>query len=146
MSDVLVGGYVVSVDCEQFVRSFDVFPTLHELSEFFAGRFVPGRYVLAVNVSGEEVVDTCFCAGGWVHDRVGEMLGKEVCVVWVSLDRGGDEKVACFLDGVVTLGYAGLGIVAWATVGLWKVGQGRKEGTQIISDGKHRIFKNRDRV
>ena len=26
------------------------------------------------------------------------------------------------------------------------LGGGKKEGTKIISDGKHRIFKNRDRV
>ena len=57
------------------------FPTLHELSEFSAGRFVPGGAVLAVNVSGKEVADTCFCDGGWVHDRFCEMAGKEVCVV-----------------------------------------------------------------
>ena len=91
----LVGGYVVSVDCEQFVRSFDVFPTLHELSKLFAGRFSPGGAVLDVNTSGEEVADTFFCASGWVHDHVGEMVGKEVCVVWVGLARGGDDKVVC---------------------------------------------------
>ena len=93
----LVGGYVVSVDGEHCVRSFDVFPTLHESSEFSAGRFVPGGAVLAANASGKEVADTCFCASGRVHDRVGEMLGKKVCVVWVSMDRGGDDEVACLV-------------------------------------------------
>ena len=70
MGGGLVGGYVVSVDGEQCVFNFDVFPTLHESSEFFAGRFSPGGDVLAVNASVEEVADTCFCASGWVHDRV----------------------------------------------------------------------------
>ena len=37
--------------------------------------------VLSVDASGEEVADTCFCVSGWVHDRVCEMVGKEVCVV-----------------------------------------------------------------
>ena len=77
MGGGLVVGYVVSVDGKQCVRSFEVFPTLHVSSEFFAGRFAPGGAVLAVKVSGEEVTDTCFCASGWVHDCVGEMLGKE---------------------------------------------------------------------
>ena len=76
MSGSIVGGYVVFVDCEQCVCSFDVFPTLHESSELSAGRFSPDGAVLAVNASGEEFTDTCFCAGGWVHDRVGEMVGK----------------------------------------------------------------------
>ena len=97
MGRVLVGGYVVSVDGEQCVCSFDVFPILHESSKIFAGRFAPDGAVLAVNTSGEEVVDTCFCASGWVHERVGEMAGKEVCVVWVGLARGGDDKVACLV-------------------------------------------------
>ena len=93
----LVGGYVVSVDGEQFVLSFDIFPTLHESSEFSAGRFAPGGAVLDVNGSGEEVADTCFCASGQVRNRVGEMVGKEVCVVWVSLSKGGDDEVACLV-------------------------------------------------
>ena len=67
----LVGGYVVSVDGKQCVCSFDIFPTLHEASEFSAGRFAPGGVVLAVNTSGEEVTDTCLCAIGLVHERVG---------------------------------------------------------------------------
>ena len=90
MGGGLVGGYVVSVDGEQCVRSFDVFSTLHDSSEFSAVCFAPGGVVLAVNASGEEVADTCFCASGWVHDRVGEMVGKEVCVVCVSLARRGN--------------------------------------------------------
>ena len=97
MGGGLVGGYVVSVDGKQFVCSFDVFPTLHQSSEFSAGRFAPGGAVLAANASGEEVVDTCFCASGWVHDCVGKMLGKEICVVWVSLASGGDDEVACLV-------------------------------------------------
>ena len=71
MGGGLVGGYVASVDGKQCVRSFEVFPTLHESSEFSAGRFAPGGAVLAVNASGEEVADMCFYASGWVHDRVG---------------------------------------------------------------------------
>ena len=71
----LVGGYVASMDGEQCVCSFEVFPTLHEPSKFFAGRLAPGGAVLAVNASGEEVADTCFCAGGWVQDRVCEVVG-----------------------------------------------------------------------
>ena len=70
------------------------FPTLHESSKFSAGRFAPGGSVLAVDASGEEVADTCFCAGGWVHDRVFKMLGKGFCMVWVILARGVDDKVA----------------------------------------------------
>ena len=70
MGGVLVGGYIASVDSEQCVRSCDVFPTLHELSKFFAGRFASGGSVLAVDASGEEVADTCFYAGGWVYDHV----------------------------------------------------------------------------
>ena len=76
MGGGLVGGYVVSVDGKQFVCSFDVFPTLHQSSEFSAGRFAPGGAVLAVNVSGEEFADTRFCASDLVHDRVGEMVGR----------------------------------------------------------------------
>ena len=76
MGGSLVGGYVASVDVEQFFHSFDIFPTLHESSEFSAGCFTPGGAVLAVDVSGEEVADTCFCASGWVDDRVCEMVGK----------------------------------------------------------------------
>ena len=67
----LVGGYIVSMDGKQCVRSFDVFPTLHEVSKFSAGRFAPGGAVLAVNTSGEEVADTYLCASGRIHDRVG---------------------------------------------------------------------------
>ena len=78
MGGGLVGRYVVSVDGKQCVRSFDVFPTLHESSKFSAGCFAPGGAVLAVNASGEGVADTCFCAIGWVHDCVGKMVGKEV--------------------------------------------------------------------
>ena len=94
----IVGGYAVSVDGEQCVRSFDVFLTLHQPSELSAGRFAPGGAVLDVNASGEEVADMCFYASGWFHDRVGEMVGKEVCVVWVSLASGGDDEIA-FLVG-----------------------------------------------
>ena len=72
----LAGGYVVSVDGKQYVRSFDVFLTLHESSELSAGRFAPGGAVLAVNVSGKEVADTCFCVSGRVHDRFGGILWK----------------------------------------------------------------------
>ena len=93
----IVGGYAVYVDGEQCVCSFDVFLTLHQSSEFSAGRFAPGGAVLAVNASGKEVADMCFCASGWVHDRVGEMVGKEVCVGWVSLASGGDDEVACLV-------------------------------------------------
>ena len=93
----LVGGYVVSVDGEQCVCSFEIFPTLHKSSKFSAGRFAPGGDVLAVNASSEEVADTCFCASGRVHDCVVKMLGKEVCMVWVSLVRGGDDEVACLV-------------------------------------------------
>ena len=91
----LVGGYVASVDGEHCVRSFDVFPTLHKSSEFSVGRFAPGGVLLAVNASGKEVADTCFCAGDWVHDRVCKMSQKEVCVVWVRLARRGNDEVAC---------------------------------------------------
>ena len=105
----LVGGYVVSVDGEKCVHSFDIFPTLHEASESSAGRFAPGGAVLAVNASGKEVTDTCFCASGQVHDRVGEMVGKEVCVVWVSLASGGDDEVVCFVRRGVTVGIRGGG-------------------------------------
>ena len=97
MGGSIVGGYVVSMYGEQCVCSFDVFPTLNESSEFFAGCFAPGLAVLDVNACGKEVADTCFCASGWVHDRVGGMVGKEVCVVWVSLARGGDDEVACLV-------------------------------------------------
>ena len=76
MGGGIVGGYVASVDGEQFVFSFDVLPTLHELYEFFAGRLAPGGAVLAVDASGEEVADTCFCAGGWVYDRVYKVVGQ----------------------------------------------------------------------
>ena len=72
MGGGLVGGYVVYVDDKQCVCSFDVFPNFPESSELFAGCFAPGGAVLAVNASGEEVADMCFCAIGWVHDRVGE--------------------------------------------------------------------------
>ena len=65
----IVCGYVVSVDGEQCVHSFDIFPTLHEASEFSAGCFAPGGAVLAVNASGKEVADTRFCASGRVHER-----------------------------------------------------------------------------
>ena len=71
MDCVFVGGYVASMDGKQCVCSFDIFPNLHEASKFSAGHFAPGGAVLAVNTSGEEVADTCFCASGWVHDRVG---------------------------------------------------------------------------
>ena len=84
----------MSEDGKKCVCYSDVFPTLHELSKFSAGRFTPGGAVLAVNASGKEVADMRFCASGRVHERVGKMVGKEVCVVWVSLDRGGDDKVA----------------------------------------------------
>ena len=70
MGGGLVGGYVASVDGEQCVCSFDVLPNLHESSKFSAGRFTPGGAVLAFDAYGEEVADTCFCAGDWVHDRV----------------------------------------------------------------------------
>ena len=86
------------MDGEQCVRSFDIFPTLHEASEFSAGCLAPGGAVLAVNASDEEVADRCFCASVQVRDRVGEMVEKEVCVVWVSMARGGDDDVA-FLVG-----------------------------------------------
>ena len=52
---------------------------------------------MAVGASSEEVADMCFCAGGWVHDRVCIMVGKEVCVVWVRLVRRGDDEVACLV-------------------------------------------------
>ena len=81
------------MDGEQCVCSFDVPPTLHESSGLFAGRLAPGGAVLAVDASGEKVVDTCFCAGGWVHDRVFKMLGKEVCMVWVMIVRRGYDEV-----------------------------------------------------
>ena len=93
----IVCGYVVSVDGKQCVHSFDIFPTLHETSEFFVGRFAPGGAVLAVNASVKEVAYACFCASGWFNDRVGEMVGKEVCVVWVSLTSGVDDKVECLV-------------------------------------------------
>ena len=80
----IVDGYVVSVDGEQCIRSCNIFPTLHESSEFSVVRFMPGGAVLAVDASGEEVTDTCFCASGWVYDRVCGMVGKEICVVWVT--------------------------------------------------------------
>ena len=76
---------------------FPLTSTFHKSSEFSAGRFAPGWAVLAINTSGEEVADTCFCAIGWVHERVFEMIGKEVCVVWFRLDRGGDGEVACMV-------------------------------------------------
>ena len=76
MGGGLVGGYVVSVDGKQCVCFFDFLPTLHESSEFFAGRLTPGRSVLAVDASGEEVADTCFYAGGWVYDRVFKVVGQ----------------------------------------------------------------------
>ena len=76
MGGGLVGGHVLSVDSEHCVCYFDVLPTLHESSEFFAGRLAPGGDVLAVNASGEEVADTCFCVGGWVYDRICEVVGK----------------------------------------------------------------------
>ena len=72
----IVGGYVASVDSKHCVCSFDILPTLHESSKFFAGRLAPGGAVLAVNASGEEVADTCFGAVGWVHDRVCEVVGQ----------------------------------------------------------------------
>ena len=72
----LVGGYVASMDGKQCVCSFDFLPTLHESSKFFAGRLAPGGAILAVDASGEEVADTCFCAGGWVYDRVCEVVGQ----------------------------------------------------------------------
>ena len=97
MGGGIVGGYIVSVDGEQCVCSFDIFTTLNELSEFSAGRFTPGGDVLAVDMSGKEVADTCFCASGWVHDRFCEMIGKEVCVVWVRLAIQGDDEVACLV-------------------------------------------------
>ena len=58
MGGGFVGGYVASVDGKQCLSSFNVFPTLHESFEFSAGCFTPGGDVLAVNASGEEVVDT----------------------------------------------------------------------------------------
>ena len=76
MGGILVGGYVASVDCKQCVCSFDVLPTLNESSKFFAGRLAPGGAILAVDTSGEEVTDTCLCAGGWVYDRVCEVVGQ----------------------------------------------------------------------
>ena len=97
MGGGFVGAYVVSVDGKQCVHSFDVFPTLHELSEFSAGCFAPGGAILDIDTSGKEVADTCFCASGWVHDRVCEMVGKEVCVMWVILDRRGYGEVACLV-------------------------------------------------
>ena len=102
----------MSMDVKQCVCSFDIFPTLHEASELSAGRFVPGGAVLAVNASGEEVADTCFCARGWVHDCFGELVGKEVCVVWVSRARGGNKKVAC-LVGQGGDGWYARGWVLW---------------------------------
>ena len=91
MGGVLVGGYVASVDGEQCVCSFDMFPTLHESYGFSEGCLAPGGAVLAVDASGKEVVDTCFYSGGWVHDRVCEMVGREVYVVWVTFSRTGDD-------------------------------------------------------
>ena len=76
MGDGLVGGYVTSVDGKQCVCSFDVLPTFHELSKFFAVRLAPGGAVLAVDASSEEVADTYFCYGGWVYDRVCEVVGQ----------------------------------------------------------------------
>ena len=70
MGGGLVGEYIASVDGEQCVSSCDVFPTLHESSKFSAGCFAPGGAVLAVDASGEEVVDTYFYASGWVYDHV----------------------------------------------------------------------------
>ena len=81
----------------------------------------PGGAVLAVNASGEEVVDTCFCASGRVHDCVGKLAGKEVCMVWVRLSRGGKDEVSCLVIRGHDGGDAwGVGIVAWATVGCWE--------------------------
>ena len=97
MGGGIVGGYIASVDGEQCVRSFDVFLTLHGLSKFSAGCFAPGGGVLAVDASGKEVADTCFCAGGWVHDRVCKMVWKEVCMVWVRLTRRENDEVACLV-------------------------------------------------
>ena len=97
MGSGLVGGYVAYVDGEQCVCSFEVFPTLHESSEFSAGSFTPGGAVLDVNASVEEVADTCFCVDVWVHGRVCKMLGKEVCVVWVRFVRMGNDEVACLV-------------------------------------------------
>ena len=76
MGGGIVGGYVTSVDGKQCVFSFDVLPTLHESSKFFAGRLTPGGAILAVDASDEEVADTCFCAGGWVYDCVCEVVGQ----------------------------------------------------------------------
>ena len=42
MGNSFVGGYVESMDDKQCVGSFDVFPTLHESSEFSAGCFASG--------------------------------------------------------------------------------------------------------
>ena len=97
MGGGLVGGYVVSMDGEKCVCFFYVFPTLYQSSKLSVSRFLPGGSILAVNASGKEVADTCFCASGWVCDCVGEMVGNEVCVVWASLDSGGDDKVACLV-------------------------------------------------
>ena len=70
MGGGIFGGYVTSVDGKKCVCSFEVLPTWYELSKFFAGCLAPGGGILAVDASGEEVADTCFCSGGWVHDRV----------------------------------------------------------------------------
>ena len=76
MGSGLVGGYVASVDSEQCVCSFEVLPTLHESSKLVAGRLALGGAVLVVDASDDGVADTCFCAGGWVYDRVCEMVGQ----------------------------------------------------------------------
>ena len=56
---------------------------------------MPSGDILAVDAYGEEVADACFCAVGWVHDRVCKMVGNKVCVVWIRLDRRGDDEVEC---------------------------------------------------
>ena len=76
MGGGLVGGYVASVDGKQCDCYFYVLPTLHESSKFFSGRLAPGGAILAVKMSGEEVADTCLCAGGWVYDRVCKVVGQ----------------------------------------------------------------------
>ena len=76
MGGSLVGGYVVSGDGKQCVCSFEVLQTLYESSKLFAGRLAPGGAILAVDASGEEVADTCFCSSGWVYDHVCEVVGQ----------------------------------------------------------------------
>ena len=68
---------------------------------------------------------------------------------WGGPDTGGGRLKYAFLDGEEEKGRKERGDgqnVSLEQGTRTNIGGGEKEGTKIISDGKHIIFKNRDRV